>query len=82
MNGQWLGYGRDFDINDGPWTLELVTADTSPARSPSTTGPPGIRLADVPVLLTVLLDGKESDGYRMDMSERAGCRLGCSGAIG
>jgi transcriptional regulator with XRE-family HTH domain len=29
MAGRWLGYGRDFDINDGPWTLERVTSDTS-----------------------------------------------------
>jgi hypothetical protein len=30
MRGQWVGYGRDFDLNTGPWTLELLTADTSP----------------------------------------------------
>jgi hypothetical protein len=30
MSGRWLGYGREFEINDGPWVLELVTADTSP----------------------------------------------------
>lgn len=29
MAGRWVGYGRDFEINDGPWTLELVTSDTS-----------------------------------------------------
>jgi hypothetical protein len=28
MAGRWVGYGRDFEINDGPWTLELVTSDT------------------------------------------------------
>jgi transcriptional regulator with XRE-family HTH domain len=29
MRGQWVGYGRDFDLNTGPWTLELVSGDTS-----------------------------------------------------
>jgi hypothetical protein len=29
MTGQWAGFGRDFDVNTGPWSLELVTADTS-----------------------------------------------------
>jgi hypothetical protein len=30
MSGKWVGFGRDFDLNTGPWTLELVTADTGP----------------------------------------------------
>ncbi len=30
MTGKWAGFGRDYDINTGPWSLELVTADTSP----------------------------------------------------
>lgn len=30
MAGQWAGFGRDFDVNTGPWSLELVTHDTSP----------------------------------------------------
>jgi transcriptional regulator with XRE-family HTH domain len=29
MRGQWVGYGRDFDLNTGAWTLELVSSDTS-----------------------------------------------------
>jgi transcriptional regulator with XRE-family HTH domain len=29
MRGQWVGYGRDFDLNTGPWTLELVSSETS-----------------------------------------------------
>jgi hypothetical protein len=29
MSGKWVGFGRDFDLNTGPWSLELVTADTS-----------------------------------------------------
>ena len=31
MTGKWVGFGRDFDLNDGPWTLELVTSDTGKA---------------------------------------------------
>jgi transcriptional regulator with XRE-family HTH domain len=30
MRGKWVGFGREFDLNTGPWALELVTADTSP----------------------------------------------------
>jgi hypothetical protein len=29
LRGQWVGYGRDFDLNTGPWTLELVSSETS-----------------------------------------------------
>jgi hypothetical protein len=28
MSGKWVGFGRDFDLNTGPWTLTLVSADT------------------------------------------------------
>jgi transcriptional regulator with XRE-family HTH domain len=31
MAGKWAGFGRDFDVNTGPWSLELVTHDTTPA---------------------------------------------------
>jgi hypothetical protein len=30
MAGKWVGFGRDFDVNTGPWSLELVTSDTGP----------------------------------------------------
>lgn len=30
MAGKWAGFGRDFDVNTGPWSLELLTRDTSP----------------------------------------------------
>jgi transcriptional regulator with XRE-family HTH domain len=30
MTGKWAGFGRDFDVNTGPWSLELVTHDTTP----------------------------------------------------
>lgn len=26
MSGQWVGYGRDFDVNNGPWSLRRVAA--------------------------------------------------------
>jgi transcriptional regulator with XRE-family HTH domain len=29
MDGKWVGFGREWDLNTGPWTLELVTRDTS-----------------------------------------------------
>lgn len=51
MSGKWVGFGRDFDMNDGPWALELVTSDTSPESQeaynrpaqaePEGMGPPG-----------------------------------------
>jgi hypothetical protein len=25
MTGKWVGFGRDFDLNSGPWTLEFLT---------------------------------------------------------
>jgi transcriptional regulator with XRE-family HTH domain len=30
MTGQWAGFGRDYEVNTGPWSLELVTHDTAP----------------------------------------------------
>jgi transcriptional regulator with XRE-family HTH domain len=30
MSGKWAGFGRDYEINTGPWSLELVTHDTTP----------------------------------------------------
>jgi hypothetical protein len=24
MTGKWVGFGRDFDLNTGPWSLEIV----------------------------------------------------------
>jgi hypothetical protein len=29
MTGKWIGFGRDFEVNSGPWTLTLITADVS-----------------------------------------------------
>jgi transcriptional regulator with XRE-family HTH domain len=31
MTGKWVGYGKDFEVNTGPWTLQLVSADTGKA---------------------------------------------------
>ena len=28
MSGKWVGFGRDFELNTGPWTLRLVSSDT------------------------------------------------------
>jgi transcriptional regulator with XRE-family HTH domain len=28
MTGKWVGFGREFDLNTGPWRLELVSVDT------------------------------------------------------
>jgi hypothetical protein len=25
MTGKWVGFGRDLDLNTGPWDLELIT---------------------------------------------------------
>jgi len=30
MSGKWVGFGREFDLNTGPWSLELVSSDTDP----------------------------------------------------
>ncbi len=30
LSGKWAGFGRDFDVNTGPLSLELITHDTSP----------------------------------------------------
>jgi hypothetical protein len=29
MTGRWVGFGRDFDLNTGPWSLELVTSSVT-----------------------------------------------------
>jgi len=29
MTGKWVGFGREFDLNTGPWILELVSSDVS-----------------------------------------------------
>jgi transcriptional regulator with XRE-family HTH domain len=29
LSGKWVGFGRDFEVNTGPWELSLVTDDVS-----------------------------------------------------
>lgn len=31
MAGKWVGFGKDFDVNTGPWELKLLDASTSKA---------------------------------------------------
>ena len=31
MKGQWAGFGKDGEVNSGPWTLNLVSSDTGAA---------------------------------------------------
>lgn len=31
MKGKWLGFNRDGGISDGPWVLDLISADTGKA---------------------------------------------------
>ncbi|WP_043258619.1 hypothetical protein [Streptomyces prunicolor] len=31
MVGKWLGFGKEFDVNTGPWTLEFKDANTNKA---------------------------------------------------
>jgi hypothetical protein len=30
MTGRWIGFGRELEINDGPWTLTLVDSKITP----------------------------------------------------
>lgn len=40
MAGKWAGFGREWDVNTGPWSLELVTADTGPEAIEQYNTPP------------------------------------------
>ncbi|MEU8955677.1 XRE family transcriptional regulator [Streptomyces sp. NPDC048518] len=31
MSGKWLGFGRDYEVNSGPWELRLMDASTAKA---------------------------------------------------
>ena len=31
LAGEWVGFGKDGEVNTGPWTLDLVSADTGMA---------------------------------------------------
>jgi DNA-binding transcriptional regulator YiaG len=47
MAGQWAGFGKDGEVNSGPWTLDLVSTETGPeavqrySRPPEPQGKPG-----------------------------------------
>jgi hypothetical protein len=30
MAGRWVGFGKDGEINDGPWSLDLAEASATP----------------------------------------------------
>ena len=40
LTGQWVGFGRDFDVNAGTWKLELLTTDTTPTTQTTYDQPP------------------------------------------
>ncbi|WP_167158016.1 XRE family transcriptional regulator [Streptomyces sp. MBT27] len=40
MAGKWVGFGKDFDVNTGPWELRLVDASTSKATLEQYSRPP------------------------------------------
>ncbi|QMU68066.1 XRE family transcriptional regulator [Streptacidiphilus sp. P02-A3a] len=40
MAGKWVGFGKEFDVNTGPWTLSFVDASTSKATLEKYTAPP------------------------------------------
>jgi hypothetical protein len=31
MAGKWVGFGKEFDVNTGPWRLEFIDAHTGKA---------------------------------------------------
>ncbi|MFJ1590943.1 helix-turn-helix domain-containing protein [Kitasatospora albolonga] len=41
MAGKWVGFGKDFDVNTGPWELRLVERSTSKATLERYRQPPG-----------------------------------------
>jgi transcriptional regulator with XRE-family HTH domain len=40
MAGKWLGFGKDFDVNTGPWELRLMDRSTSKATLERYSRPP------------------------------------------
>jgi DNA-binding transcriptional regulator YiaG len=40
MTGKWLGFGKDYDVNTGPWTLTFQDASTSKATIERYSQPP------------------------------------------
>ena len=42
MAGKWVGFGKNFDINSGPWELVLLDSSTSKAAIDAYNHPPQI----------------------------------------
>ncbi|SCD67638.1 hypothetical protein GA0115245_112581 [Streptomyces sp. di188] len=40
MAGKWVGFGKEFDVNTGPWELRLMDASTSKATLDAYNRPP------------------------------------------
>lgn len=40
MAGKWVGFGKDFDVNTGPWELRFLVAGTSKAATERYAVPP------------------------------------------
>jgi hypothetical protein len=40
MTGKWVGFGRDFDLNTGPWTLQFKTGTLTNASMDGYNHPP------------------------------------------
>jgi transcriptional regulator with XRE-family HTH domain len=40
MKGQWAGFGKDGEVNSGPWTLDLVSSDTGTEAVERFSAPP------------------------------------------
>ncbi|MFD9584491.1 helix-turn-helix domain-containing protein [Streptomyces sp. NPDC059980] len=40
MAGKWVGFGKEFDVNTGPWELRLMDADTAKATLDAYNRPP------------------------------------------
>jgi hypothetical protein len=40
MKGQWAGFGKDGEVNSGPWTLDLVSSDTGTEAVERFSNPP------------------------------------------
>ncbi|MBP2582811.1 transcriptional regulator with XRE-family HTH domain [Streptomyces sp. PvR006] len=40
MAGKWVGFGKDFDVNTGPWELRLIDTSTSKATLQKYSGTP------------------------------------------
>jgi transcriptional regulator with XRE-family HTH domain len=42
LTGKWVGFGRDMDLNTGPWTLTFIDESTSQETLAKYAGPPDV----------------------------------------